>query len=51
MLKDGRYIISNCAVTGVKMFQDQLFVSVPRWLPGGKFKIDHHQFYIKIIQI
>ena len=32
--KDGRFIQDNCALAGVKMWKDDIFVTVPRWRPG-----------------
>jgi hypothetical protein len=32
--KDGRYIPNNNALAGVKLWRDEVYVTVPRWRPG-----------------
>jgi len=33
-LNDGRFIPDNCALAGIKVYQNLTFVTVPRWTPG-----------------
>jgi len=34
LLANGSFIPENCAITGIKQWGDDVFVTVPRWLPG-----------------
>ena len=43
--KDGRYIQNNNALAGIKLWRDEVYVTVPRWRPGvpitlGKVVLD-----------
>jgi len=33
-IADGRYIVANCIVTGIKVYGSDVFVTVPRWRRG-----------------
>ena len=43
-IKDGQFILNNNYVAGVKVYGDQVFVTVPRWFSGVPSTLNYFKF-------